>query len=75
MLSIVDNTNKATEAQYWKDDFLTVLIVNNDFTQTNQFLGITKQFVTKQIDKEFEMSKADKIDYHRNNKGIGPLYS
>lgn len=62
MLSIVDNTNKSTEAQYWKDDFLTVLILNNDFTQTSQFLGITKQFVTKQIDEEFEMSKADKID-------------
>lgn len=62
ILSIVDNTNKATEAQYWKDDFLSVLVLNNDFTQTNQFLGITKQFVTKQIDEEFEMSKADKID-------------
>lgn len=61
-LSIVDNTNKGNEAQYWKDDFLSVLILNNDFTQTNQFLGITKQFVTKQIDEEFEMSKADKID-------------
>lgn len=62
MLSIVDNTNKGNEAQYWKDDFLSVLILNNDFTQTNQFLGITKQFVTKQIDDEFEMSKTDKID-------------
>ncbi|MFT4153790.1 nucleoid-associated protein [Parafilimonas sp.] len=62
ILSIVDNTNKATEAQYWKDDFLSVLVLNNDFTQTNQFLGITKQFVTSQIDEDFEMSKADKID-------------
>ena len=62
ILSIVDNTNKGTEAQYWKDDFLSVLMLNNDFTQTNQFLGITKHFVTRQIDEEFEMSKADKID-------------
>ena len=62
-LSIVDNTNKGTEAQYWKDDFLSVLILNNDFHQTNQFLGIAKQFVTRQLDEEFEVSKADKIDF------------
>jgi len=61
-LSIIDNTNKGSEAQYWKDDFLGVLILNNAFHQTNQFLSITKQFVTQQIDEEFDMSKTDKID-------------
>jgi len=29
VLSIVDNTNKGNEAQYWKDDFLSVLILNS----------------------------------------------
>ena len=62
VLSIIDNTNKGSEAQYWKDDFLSVLVLNNEFHQTNQFLSITKQFVTKQLDEEFEISKADKID-------------
>lgn len=62
VLSIVDNTNKGSEAQYWKDDFLSVLILNNEFHQTNQFLGITKNYVTKQMDEDFEISKADKID-------------
>lgn len=63
VLSIVDNTNKGTEAQYWKDEFLQVRIVNNDFHQTNQFMGIAKQFVTQQLDEEYDLSKADKIDY------------
>lgn len=62
VLSIIDNTNKGNEAQYWKDNFLSVLVLNNEFHQTNQFLSITKQFVTKQLDEEFEISKADKID-------------
>lgn len=62
VLSIVDNTNKGIEAQYWKDDFLSVSILNNEFHQTSQFLGITKSFVTKQMDEDFEISKADKID-------------
>lgn len=62
ILSIVDNTNKGSEAQYWKDDFLKVLILNNGFHQTHQFLGLTKQFVTQQLEEEFEVSKTDKID-------------
>lgn len=59
---IIDNANKSAEAQYWKDDFLKVKPVANEFHQTNQFLGIAKNFVTKQLDEDFEVSKADKID-------------
>ena len=62
VVAIVDNTNKGIEAQFWKDDFLGVRVLNNDYHQTNQFLGIAKKFVTKQISEEFEVSKADKID-------------
>jgi hypothetical protein len=63
VLSIIDNTNRGKEAQYWKDDFLNVRPRKNEYHQTNQFLGITKQFVTKQLDGEVELSKADKIDF------------
>jgi hypothetical protein len=59
---IVDNANKSTEAQYWKDTFLQLKPIANEFHQTNQFLGIAKNFVTKQLEEEFEVSKADKID-------------
>lgn len=62
VLSVVDNTNKGNEAQYWINDFLGIKPINNEYHQTNQFLGITKQFVTKQLDNEFEINKADKID-------------
>ena len=63
LISVVDNTNKSTEAQYWKDEFLSVQPVINEYHQTNQFLGIAKQFVTKQLSEDFEVSKADKIDF------------
>lgn len=59
---VIDNSNKTIEAQYWKDDFLKLKQISNEFHQTNQFLGITKNFVTKQLDDDFEVSKADKID-------------
>ena len=60
---IIDNLNKASEASYWKDDFLSIKPIKNEYHQTNEFLSIAKQFVTKQLGEEFEISKADKIDY------------
>lgn len=61
-VAIVDNTNRSNDAQYWKDDFLKVLILNNEYHQTNQFLGITKQYITKQLTEDFEVPRADQID-------------
>ncbi|HTO14845.1 MAG TPA: nucleoid-associated protein [Edaphocola sp.] len=62
ILSIIDNTNKSKDAQYWKDNFLKVIILNNEFHQTNQFLTLARQFVSKQLDEDFEITKTDKID-------------
>jgi len=61
-LLIVDNTNRSAEAVYWKDDFLQVAPVSDDYYQTSQFMGIAKNFVVKKISEDFEVSKADKID-------------
>ena len=59
---VIDNSNKSIEAQYWKDDFLKLKPISNEFHQTSEFLGIAKNFVTKQLLEEFSVSKADKID-------------
>lgn len=62
ILSIIDNTNRSSEAQYWKDNFLRIQPLRNEFHQTNEFLGIAKQYVTKQITQDFEVSKSEQID-------------
>jgi predicted DNA-binding protein YlxM (UPF0122 family) len=59
---IIDNQSRGEEAQYWKDDFLGLTPVNDEFRKTNQFLSLTKNFVTQQIAEEFEVSKTDQID-------------
>lgn len=58
---IVDS-NKSNDTQYWKDDFLNILPTADNYHFTKNFLSITKDFVTKQLSEEFEVSKADKID-------------
>ncbi len=59
---MVDSQSRGEEAQYWKENFLGLTHVNDEFHQTSQFLNITKNFVTKQMVDEFDMTKPDQID-------------
>ena len=72
---IIDKSNKAAEAQYWKDNFLQLKPCSDDYHQTKEFMNITKNFVTKRLIEDFEVSKADQIDllnrsvaYFKNNE-------
>jgi 37-kD nucleoid-associated bacterial protein len=58
---IIDS-NKSNDTQYWKNDFLNIKTASDDYHYTKDFLSITKNFVTKQLGEDFEVSKADKID-------------
>jgi hypothetical protein len=58
---VVDSTNRA-DAVYWKDEFLKLKVRNDDYNKTRNTLSVYKKFVTNQLDDEFEVSKADKID-------------
>lgn len=58
---VVDNANKS-EAQYWKQDFLNIRPCADAFHHTHNFMNLTRQYVGDQLDEEFSVSKADKID-------------
>lgn len=59
---ISDNENKAIETQYWKDDFLKIQSINDEYYKTKEFLNLTKDFVSKRLLVDSNISKADKID-------------
>lgn len=62
VVAVVDNTNKGVEAQYWIDDFLHVRSRKDEYFNTQNIMSLAKKFVTKELPKEFEVSKADQID-------------
>lgn len=62
VVAVVDNTNKATEAQYWIDDFLHLRQRKDEYYNTQNLLSLTKTFVTKELPQQFDISKADQID-------------
>lgn len=60
---IIDTQKKGSEtALYWKDDFLGVMPVENNYYQTNELITATKDFIKTQLDEEFIVSNTDKID-------------
>lgn len=54
--------SKSRDTQYWKNDFLNIKPASDNFHFTNDFLSITKEYVTKQFADEFEVNKAGQID-------------
>lgn len=54
--------NKGGESQYWRDDFLKLRPLADNYYFTNNYLTVAKNFVTQQLTEEFEVSKADQID-------------
>lgn len=58
----VDKSARGADAQYWKDDFLNISACSDSYHFTNNFLSVTKAFVTNQLDQEFEINKTDQID-------------
>lgn len=70
---VFDNKNRGEEAQYWKDDFLGIKPLNNDYNNTQHFLQLTKQFITNELDT-LEVPGTEKlnllnrsIDYFKSN--------
>lgn len=61
-LCMID-AQRSGDAQYWKDNFLSISPVSNDYHNTKDFLSIAKNYVTKQLAEDFEVTKADQIDF------------
>jgi len=59
---IFDNQNRGEEAAYWKEKFLNLTPQKNEFHQTQHFLSLTKQFITEQMEGEFELPKNEQIE-------------
>lgn len=62
VVSAVDNNKKGDE-YYWMEDFLKIKQREDDYFQTQETLQVYKDYITKQLPQEFEVSKADQADF------------
>lgn len=61
-VSVVDN-NKNGDMYYWFEDFLKVKQREDEYFHTQETLAVYKDYITKQLPQEFEISKADQADF------------
>lgn len=62
-LLVVDNINKSNSARYWKDDFLSAKILQDDFYKTKYLLDLTKKFVkSEEFLESFENKKNKDVE-------------
>jgi hypothetical protein len=59
---IVDSHAKS-EGQSWKDDFLKLKSCSDNYHHTQNFLTLTKEFVTGRLGEEFQITKVDQANY------------
>ncbi|MDY3316049.1 nucleoid-associated protein [Riemerella anatipestifer] len=62
VVSVVDN-NKNGDLYYWFEDFLKVRQREDDYFHTQETLSVYKDYITKQLPQEFEVTKADQADF------------
>lgn len=62
VVSVVDATNRGSDAIYWKDNFLQIKQRQDEYYNTHQVMQAYKTFVTEELPQEYEMSKADQAD-------------
>ena len=63
VISIVDNTNKSIEAQYWKDDFLCVKPRKDEYYNTQNVMSLCKNFIKEGLPEGLDITKADQADF------------
>lgn len=56
---VFTHENNGADTDYWRNDFLSVKPVADNYYQTRKLLDVCKDFVNEKLPTEFEVSKAD----------------
>lgn len=67
-VSIIDSTNRANEALYWRDEFLGVAPRENEFYQTNQLLDIFKGFSDQVLVESNNVEKQEQVAFLKRSE-------
>ncbi|MFN8166979.1 MAG: nucleoid-associated protein [Bacteroidia bacterium] len=59
----VDRSNPSADAKYWTELFLSIEPLKDEYHHTKIAMDTAKTYVTKQLKEEFEVNKADQIDF------------
>ena len=61
-IAVKDASNRLFEAVYWVDTYLNVKPLSDSYNYTKEYMNLTKDFITKEFPKNYEVEKSDQID-------------
>lgn len=71
----IDHSNRNREALYWRDDFLRITPVSDDYQHTKNYIQVTKEFIKERMPAEFDTDKSSEaammsrsFEYFKNNE-------
>lgn len=60
---VITYEQNSAETDYWRKEFLGIRPRNDNYHQTKNYLQACKEFIQDKLPDEFELTKADQIDY------------
>lgn len=54
--------HNGADTDYWRNDFLSIIPIEDEYQHTKQFLTQYKNYITKDLPKDIEITKAEQID-------------
>jgi hypothetical protein len=66
----IDHSNKNQEAKYWREDFLVLAPMEDDFYNTNFTIKMTAEFVKKRLPAEAPLDKSTQSEYLKKTESF-----
>jgi hypothetical protein len=60
---IVDGTKRGEEALYWREHFLGLKMMDNEYVHTQNHIQFCRDFFGEKLGDHYEVKKADEIDF------------
>lgn len=69
ILHVIDRTAKGGEAQFWKDTFLKIWAVDDEYHATENYMRMSKEFIVDQLPTEYEVERVQQIEMLNKSAG------
>ncbi len=58
----IDAVSKKDEISFWKDDFLRIRPIEDNYFNTRHYIGLAGEFITQKAPRQFGFNRADQLD-------------
>ena len=59
---VLDTVSKKDERSFWRDEFLRLRPIEDNYFNTRHYIGLTGEFINQKMPRTFGMDRADQID-------------